>query len=193
MMVLLPLTLRDSHRPSYGMCRTKSESCGAAVRPRERMGSWGRSKSMAARCCASDAPVPSLGGRNRRISTIVPREHRVSSVSADKWQEYCMMEERPASHAEEAPEMMVSTSVASSRENTPSPKWARGHRSTPSSPRLVSAAFVHSAVDLPSAAEGAHLQRSESKVRMLLRGVGSFFKAGKRKLQISSVSYPSKL
>lgn len=186
MMVLLPLALRDSHCSSYGMCRTKPVSCSAVVR--EKMGGWGRSKSMSAKCCASEAPVPSLGGRNKRISAIIPREHRVSTVSQDKWQEYCMMEEKPASHLEETSEMMVSTSVSSTRENTPSPKWGRGHRSTPSSPRLLSAAFIHSAVDLPSAADGPHLQRSESKVRMLLRGVGSFFKAGKRKLQISSVS-----
>lgn len=187
MMVLLPLSVRDSHYPSYGMCRTKPESCSAAVRPREKMGGWGRSKSMSTKCCVSEPPAPSLGGRDKRISVIIPREHRISTVVTDKWQEYCLMEEKPSSHLEETAELMVSTSVSSIRANTPSPKWVRGPRSTPSSPRLLSSAFIHSAVDLPSASD-VTLQRSESKVRTLLRGVGSFFKAGKRKLQISSVS-----
>lgn len=180
MMVPEPQRLTDGDYRNLRMCRTNSETSGWHPE-REKIGVRGRSKSLSVRF------ADNVGGGSVRnkpsCSVLVPPHHRVSMVYVEREQQYPLLQEEPMDLMVETREV---TSSFCSRGGSGRGRY-RGRRSSPPPPQLLSPDFHHSSLELVS--PEASVERRESRVRMLLKGVGSFFRSGKRKFRISSVSF----
>ena len=173
------------------MCRTTSESASLQP-PREKVRLRCRSRSLSVRFAETgDGGGGSAGGgggggggggsgsSRRSCSSLVPPQHRVSPVRAAS----CSTVEEETPLPSRQPVQPVGSSGSGRRRCT----WSRGRRgSPPPQTKLTSAAYSHSSLELcPD--EGSE-ERRESRVRALLRGVGSLLRSGKRKLLTPSVS-----
>ncbi|KAG7174670.1 hypothetical protein Hamer_G015806 [Homarus americanus] len=168
----------DAECRNTKMMRTNSETSNLRS-SREKIGVRGRSKSLSVRFADT---VTNGSGRNKpSCSMLVPPHHRVSTVYVEKNQHCPQVMEEPMEVMEETPQTTSEFNSTGSGRG-----WFRGRKGSPPPTHILSSGFHHSSLELTSPEES--VDRRESRVRMLLKGVGSFFRYSKRKFRISSVS-----
>ncbi|XP_045597763.1 rho guanine nucleotide exchange factor 9 isoform X3 [Procambarus clarkii] len=167
---------------SLKMIRTNSETSNLRT-SREKIGLRGRSKSLSVRF--ADGVSPGNGRNKPSCSVLVPPHHRISTVYTDK-EHYAMVQEEPMEVIEDSAETASMHSGSSSRSGS-GRGWFRGRHGSPPPPHHLSQTFHHSSLELSS--PQVSVERRESRVRMLLKGVGSFFRYSKRKFRLTSASF----